>query len=202
MNHPVYLVRHGQSEWNVLRRTQGQTAHPRLTELGREQADAAATLIATDLRQLGLAPQGIELGIEPDPESCRILSSDLTRAVETARILRMRLGGTLTLDERLREQHLGSLQGRDYDETWAIAEQLDWSDPTQLIAGGESRPRLRADGRGSRPGRPGGGHRAGIARRRSCPLAHLSGLKPNEAEWVAVPNGAVARIVDGVSWLE
>jgi hypothetical protein len=34
VTHPVYLVRHGQSEWNVLRSTQGQTSHPRLTSLG------------------------------------------------------------------------------------------------------------------------------------------------------------------------
>ena len=49
MTHPVYLVRHGQSEWNVLRLTQGQTSHPRLTSLGREQAERAASLIGKDL---------------------------------------------------------------------------------------------------------------------------------------------------------
>ena len=49
VRHPVYLVRHGQSEWNVLRLTQGQTPHPRLTGLGREQAARAAELIASDM---------------------------------------------------------------------------------------------------------------------------------------------------------
>ncbi len=49
MTAPVYLVRHGQSEWNVLRLTQGQTHHPRLTALGEAQARAAAEVIATDL---------------------------------------------------------------------------------------------------------------------------------------------------------
>ncbi|MCP5978323.1 histidine phosphatase family protein, partial [Klebsiella pneumoniae] len=38
----VYLVRHGESEWNVSGVTQGQTAHPRLTVRGREQMVAAA----------------------------------------------------------------------------------------------------------------------------------------------------------------
>ena len=35
MTYPVYLVRHGQSEWNVLRLSQGQTSHPRLMSIGR-----------------------------------------------------------------------------------------------------------------------------------------------------------------------
>src|SRR5690606_8371940 len=71
MPHPVYLVRHGQSQWNLRRLTQGQTPHPPLTELGRSQSAAAAELIAADLDDLGLTAQ-------------RLVSSDLTRAVETA----------------------------------------------------------------------------------------------------------------------
>ncbi len=38
----LLLIRHGQSEWNALRRWQGQ-ADPPLSELGRQQAAAAAT---------------------------------------------------------------------------------------------------------------------------------------------------------------
>ena len=38
----LLLIRHGQSEWNALRRWQGQ-ADPPLSELGRRQATAAAT---------------------------------------------------------------------------------------------------------------------------------------------------------------
>ena len=53
VTHPVYVVRHGQSEWNVRRLTQGQTPHPPLTELGRRQSAAAAALIAADLQDLG-----------------------------------------------------------------------------------------------------------------------------------------------------
>ena len=44
MPHPVYLVRHGQSQWNLRRLTQGQTAHPPLTDLGRSQSAAAAVI--------------------------------------------------------------------------------------------------------------------------------------------------------------
>ncbi|WP_442940289.1 hypothetical protein [Nocardioides sp. B-3] len=38
----------------------------------------------------------------------------------------------------MREQHLGSLEGRAYEETRAEAEQHDWSDPELPMAGGES----------------------------------------------------------------
>ncbi len=49
-----------------------------------------------------------------------------------------RLQLTPESDSRLREQHLGDLEGRTYEETWAAAETFDWSDPTQPIGGGES----------------------------------------------------------------
>ena len=78
MTHPVYLVRHGQSEWNVLRLTQGQTSHPRLTSLGREQAERAASLIGKDLAGRPVA---------------RILTSDLVGAVETAKVVGKALRG-------------------------------------------------------------------------------------------------------------
>jgi 2,3-bisphosphoglycerate-dependent phosphoglycerate mutase len=186
---PVYLVRHGQSEWNVLRLTQGQTAHPRLTALGHDQARAAAERIAADL-----ALHGQRCG--------RLLSSDLARAAETAAVVAARLGTDVVLDERLREQHLGSLQGRDYEHTWAAAETHDWSDPTLPVAGGESlddvRRRMAAvlDGLDGLDGLD-----------RSAPsvlvshgdairvaLAHLAGVPPHLAPWVEVGNGDVARV--------
>jgi len=74
VTHPAYLVRHGQSEWNLRRLTQGQTVHPPLTQLGRDQARRAAALIADDLSAFGLPVT-------------RIVSSDLVRAVQTAEAL-------------------------------------------------------------------------------------------------------------------
>ncbi|MFP5336468.1 MAG: histidine phosphatase family protein [Actinomycetes bacterium] len=190
MSHPVYLVRHGQSEWNLARRTQGQTAHPRLTDLGREQAASAAETIASDLQRLGLG-----MG--------RIVTSDLTRAVETAQIIAARLGGTPTHDVRLREQHLGTLQGRGYEETWAAAETLDWSNPMQPVCGGESlmdvHERMGAVLDGLDPDgvtvlvSHGDAIRVAVAR--------LRGVEPNEADWVDVPNGAVARVHGAIAWL-
>lgn len=188
VTHPVYLVRHGESEWNVLRLTQGQVAHPRLTARGREQAAAAADLIASDL-----AGRPVE----------RIITSDLARAVETARILADRFGTTPVCDARLREQHLGSLQGRSYDETFAAAETMDWSDPTLPIAGGESLmdvyERLGAvlDELDPESVTIIVSHGDSIR----AALAYLGGIRPNEADWVAVDNGAVARIDGQVTWL-
>ena len=42
----LHLVRHGQSEWNLSRRLQGQVADVPLTPLGLEQARTAADALA------------------------------------------------------------------------------------------------------------------------------------------------------------
>ena len=187
---PVYLVRHGQSEWNVLRLTQGQTAHPSLTELGRQQAARAAALVSADL------------GGRP---VTRIISSDLMRAVETAQVLGDVLGAPVALDARLREQHLGELEGRGYAETWAAAEAHDWSDPALPVAGGESLVEVRdrladvlaevaADGDDVTVlVSHGDAIRAAVA--------HLTGVAPHEAPWVEVANGAGARVDTTITWL-
>lgn len=190
MPHPVYLVRHGQSQWNVRRLTQGQTAHPPLTDLGRSQSAAAAELIAADLDDLGLTAQ-------------RLVSSDLTRAVETAETIGARLLLTVDTDVRLREQHLGELQGRSYVETWAAARECDWSDPTLPIADGESLmdvyDRMAAVLNEVDPAVVSILVSHGDAIRAA--VAYLNGVKPHEADWVEVPNGAVARIDGTITWL-
>jgi broad specificity phosphatase PhoE len=86
----LLLVRHGQSVWNADGRWQGQ-ADPPLSELGEQQAAAAAT------RLDGIAA---------------VYSSDLVRAHRTAEILAARLGTTPVVDPRLRERHAGSWEGR------------------------------------------------------------------------------------------
>ena len=188
MRAPVYLVRHGQSEWNVLRLTQGQTMHPPLTATGRLQAAAAADSLA------------LELAGRP----VRLLTSDLTRAVETARIIGERLGVEPALDARLREQHLGSLEGRAYEDSWAQAELHDWSDPELSMAGGESvgavRRRLAAllSEVGSAVPTVLVSHGDAI---RSA-VAHLEGHSMTDAPWVEVPNGSIARWDGAVTWLE
>lgn len=190
MTRPVYLVRHGQSEWNVLRLTQGQTSHPRLTPLGRRQAERAAALIGADLAGRPVT---------------RILSSDLVRAVETAEVLGAVLRAPVGLDARLREQHLGELEGRGYDETWAAAAAHDWSDPTLPVAGGES-PAQVHDRLGAvlaEVSTHGGDVTVLVSHGDAirAAVAHLTGVAPHEAPWVEVANGAVARVDGGIAWL-
>jgi len=189
MRQPVYLVRHGQSEWNVLRLTQGQTTHPRLTVLGREQAATAAETVAHDV--------GPDLRI-------RLVTSDLVRAVETARIIGDRLGVDPELDARLREQHLGDLEGRSYEDSWRQAELHDWSDPELPVAGGESvaavRRRMVALLDELDPAVPTVLVSHGDAIRSA--VAHLLGHSMTDAPWVEVPNGSVARHDGELDWLE
>ena len=190
MTHPVYVVRHGQSEWNVRRLTQGQTAHPPLTAVGRSQSTVAAELIAADLGARGLAAD-------------RLISSDLTRAIETAEVIAHRLELTVESDPRLREQHLGQLEGCSYEETWAAAESFDWSDPRKPIAGGESlmdvyeRMAAVLEEVDSTSVTILVSHGDAI---RSA-IAYLRDALPHESEWVDVANGAVARVDGTITWL-
>lgn len=188
MRAPVYLVRHGQSQWNVLRLTQGQTTHPPLTPLGREQAASAAEIVVRDL------------GDRP----ARLLTSDLARAVETARVVGARLGADPVLDARLREQHLGSLEGLPYEDSWARAELHDWTDPERPMSGGESvaavRRRLGAVLDELDLAVPTVLVSHGDAIRSA--VAHLEGRSLTGAPWVDVPNGSVARWDGELTWLE
>ncbi len=182
----VYLVRHGESEWNVRRLTQGQTSHPPLTDVGREQARAATEIISADLAD---RRERLE----------RLVTSDLVRAVETARIMSGELGVLAHPDPRLREQGLGRLEGRGYDETWAVADQHDWSDPTLPVAGGESvaalHARIAAVLGELVPGQTTALVSHGDAIRAA--LAQIAGTDPAAAPWVHVPNGAVFRVHAG-----
>ncbi len=189
---PFYLLRHGESEWNIRRLTQGQTPHPRLTPRGRDQASHAAAAVVHDLADHGWAAD-------------HVVSSDLVRAAQTAQIVADVLHVPIRHDPRLREQHLGTLEGRGYAETFAIAETLDWSDPRRPIAGGESPAQVRdrmAEALAARDETVvtvfvshGDAIRAAIA--------HLLGFAPNAAPWVDVPNGAVARVTvpPAITWL-
>jgi probable phosphoglycerate mutase len=190
VTHPVYLVRHGQSEWNLRRLVQGQTVHPRLTELGRAQARRAAALISDDLAALAL-PVG------------RIVSSDLVRAAQTAQIHSDHFGVEVSLDARLREQNLGTREGRSYEEKWVVADQMDWSDPTTAVAGGESAMAV-CDRMGAVLSDLDRGTVSVLVSHGNAirgAIAHLRGMKPSEDPWVDVANGAVARIDDDLEWL-
>jgi probable phosphoglycerate mutase len=88
----LVLVRHGESTWNALGIVQGQANAPGLTNRGRRQA-------ATLARQL------------LDRPVVALMSSDLTRARQTAEIIAERIGTGVVVDDLLRERDFGVLEG-------------------------------------------------------------------------------------------
>ncbi|MEN9543612.1 MAG: hypothetical protein RLZZ598_445 [Pseudomonadota bacterium] len=95
----VLAIRHGETAWNVGTRIQGQLDIG-LNDTGRWQA---ARLAQT------LADEGIDV----------IYSSDLSRALDTARAVAHRIALPVHTDTGLRERHFGSFEG----QTWAEIEQ-------------------------------------------------------------------------------
>jgi len=95
----LYVVRHGQTIWNVERRVQGITDIP-LTEKGKDEAKELQNLIST-------------LNIDV------VISSPLERARETAKIL---VNGTLPIntDDRIKERDWGMNEGALIDtvDSW------------------------------------------------------------------------------------
>jgi glucosyl-3-phosphoglycerate phosphatase len=118
----LVMLRHGQTDFNLGSRMQGQL-DTELTELGRAQAVAAAEALAKHQPLL-------------------IVSSDLRRAYDTAAALGERTGVRVRVDDRLRETHLGDWQGMTHGEIDAVAPgaRLAWrEDATWAPHGGESR---------------------------------------------------------------
>ncbi len=85
------IIRHGETDWNVEKRIQGHTDIP-LNETGRAQALAMAFNAAHHRFQA-------------------IYSSDLARALETARALAQREDQVVRPLPQLRERHFGIFQG-------------------------------------------------------------------------------------------
>jgi len=92
----LIAVRHGETDFNAERRMQGHLDVP-LSETGRVQAQAAAARLA-------------------DESIDKIYSSDLQRALETARIIHEGREIELVTDLRLREFHMGTFQGMTLSE--------------------------------------------------------------------------------------
>jgi probable phosphoglycerate mutase len=117
------LIRHGETLWNLEGRMQGHGDSP-LSELGQRQAAALASALARERFDA-------------------LYSSDLRRALETARPIATALGLPVRPDARLRERHLGILQGRSFAEVARDEPELHarWQgpDPTWVIPGGESK---------------------------------------------------------------
>jgi alpha-ribazole phosphatase len=92
----IYLIRHGETDWNVEGRWQGNLDVP-LGEIGHQQAQALAQSLK-------------------DRPITAIYSSDLMRAWKTAESLAQAKEMTSHRDARLRELNLGVFQGLTHEE--------------------------------------------------------------------------------------
>mmetsp|Transcript_591 Transcript_591/g.1344 ORF Transcript_591/g.1344 Transcript_591/m.1344 type:complete len:253 (-) Transcript_591:1023-1781(-) len=127
----VWVVRHGQTDWNVEHRLQGQSElDPGLNAVGNLQAQALAQHFAP-----------IEINA--------IYSSDLARAVQTARAISSNQSVQVQYNSGLRERHLGILQGLTVREAaeqqpHAFSALRDGGTSTPIPGGGESLDQLQA----------------------------------------------------------
>ena len=92
----IYLVRHGETEWNVKHITQGQS-NSSLTENGIEQAEETAEKL-----------KDVEFNV--------IFSSDLSRAHKTAEIVKLNREIIIQTSKLLRERSYGSFETKHADE--------------------------------------------------------------------------------------
>lgn len=119
----LYIVRHGETEWNTLGRIQGHT-DVALSDRGRRQAAALSRRLA---------------GVAFDAAYC----SDLSRARETAQIILGPRDAALYATPQLREYHKGIFEGltvREYAQRYpdlyqaSLRNDLDFAPP----GGGET----------------------------------------------------------------
>jgi broad specificity phosphatase PhoE len=92
----LYFIRHGQTEWNAIRRMQGQW-NSDLSELGREQAAVNGRFLK-------------DLGIE------HIVASPLDRTRQTAEIINTHLELDIHYDDRIMEWDCGDWSGEMWDQ--------------------------------------------------------------------------------------
>ena len=108
MSTRLLVVRHGQTDWNISGRFQGQTDIP-LNPAGLRQAQAIAKRLGTE------APEAI-------------YTSDLQRAWQTAKIIQAALPPEsrppLIGEPRLREMCFGKWEGLTYNEIQALQPRL------------------------------------------------------------------------------
>ena len=108
----LIMVRHGESEGNRDRRFTISPEVP-LTELGREQARAAAARIARRFAPV------------------RVISSPFRRARQTSEIIAGELGLPIEIVHDLHERDLGALKGESYDLLRELVKQDPRYDATQ-----------------------------------------------------------------------
>ena len=110
----LWLVRHGETDWNAAGRVQGHTP-TELNESGRKQA-----------REIGL--------LLKDHKFAAVWSSDLPRAYQTAELIVQTAGFGMSIQktERLRERSFGKYEGLTTAEIGAVRTALGLSQTGDL----------------------------------------------------------------------
>lgn len=90
----MYIIRHGQTEWNIEKKLQGRTDIP-LNDAGRSKAEAVKDALK-------------------DVEIAEIYSSPLIRAYETADIIRAERKIPVNIEKDIIEISFGGLEGKVY----------------------------------------------------------------------------------------
>jgi len=120
----LYLVRHGESVSNVEERLCAVPPGPGLTDLGRHQAEVAATTLLAAARP-----------------HVQVVSSPLLRAWQTADALARKLGRAPTIETELRETAFGAWEGRTASDLRRHGAYLAWAkDPEHQAPRGVERP--------------------------------------------------------------
>jgi len=127
MTTQVLFIRHGETDWNRIKRIQGHIDIP---------------LATTGIAQAGQLAQRLLRESKAGAPLDAVYCSDLLRAQQTAKPFANALGLSLNLNEGLRERWYGDFQGHDSEEIRAKypAEYAVWQshDPDFAPPGGES----------------------------------------------------------------
>ena len=102
----IYVVRHGQTDYNVKKVFQGHIDIP-LNETGEKQAQETASKF-----------RNIDVDM--------ILVSPLQRTLQTAQPISQITGAPITIEERLIERCFGDMEGHQNREDWNIKMMLDY----------------------------------------------------------------------------
>ena len=118
----IMLVRHGETDWNRVKRVQGGSSDTPLNDIGREQAKGLASLLAGEKIKA-------------------VFSSPLQRAVVTAKGIASLHNLSVEINPALREIEAGELEGiLSADLGKRFSEYLFENDKPVTIPGGESLP--------------------------------------------------------------
>ena len=93
----IWFLRHGETEWNRLKRIQGSTSHTDLTDFGIKLAE---------LTRDGMIASGASFD--------RIFTSPYTRAAHTAQIIAKGFNKEVERDDFLKELSFGEYEGTEY----------------------------------------------------------------------------------------